>query len=476
MGRGSNKGRMPQQGVAQHVNAYLELIGPHGKTQESVVAINGQENFATCTGAMGVRALHERSSVALAVVDRVLFTLSIGGAALVAGGIGADGPVFMATNKKTPSAQTAIVCDGLWYLYDAGGLVQGSDPDLPPPIAVVESDGYLFFIIRDGRFFIAGPNEGSAIDPLDFAEAESSSDENVGAAIRGRTLIPFGTKSIEFWDPNGDEVFPYARTQAIDIGCFAGGTIANVAVTGQNGQITDTVMFAGADQSGAYIGVMMLEGYSAVVVSTPYLDRLIRDEPTKDNLRAFSWTEDGHNFYAISGTNFTEVFDGKTREWHTRRSHGRNRWNPNCVCHFSGMTLFGHETSNVIRKSLATLFDEAGDPIHYEVIPPPIHRWPEGIKVNAVYADMVTGVGRNIGDDDTDEPEIVMDASGDGGVHYGAARRVKIGSQGQRHVRVRERMWGLYDHNGMTLRIRCSAAVVKVLQQLAVDADPVRAR
>jgi hypothetical protein len=39
---------------------------------------------------------------------------------------------------------------------------------------------------------------------------------------------------------------------------------------------------------------------------------------------------------------------------------------------------------------------------------------------------------------------------------------------------VKERTFGNFDHNGMTLRLACSAQVAKSIQQVALEAVPLK--
>lgn len=473
IGRGSNKARYGQGGLASFVNAYVEDLGETGKTGFSAFAINGWEDFATLTSGTGSRAMLAVDTQLLVVAGVLLFSVSSGGIVTTIGGVPSSGLVTMAHNRKTPNKQVAVVCDGLWYIFEGGTITQGSDTDLPPPIAVAESDGYFIFLIQDGRWFIAGPNEGGSIDPVDFVEAESSSDNNVMVVVRGRTIIILGEKSAEFWDPNGSSDFPYSRTAAINVGCYAAGSVANLLVT-KGGSARDTVIFAATDKTGAYAGIVAMEGYQPEVISTPEVDRLIRDEPDKTSIRCMAWVEDAHSFYAISGTSFTKVWDGKTGEWHDRKSHDSERWNGHTVAQFAGMTIFGHVTANTLHRSLPTLYAEGTDPILYRIQPPSIHMYPKQFKIEEVHFDFITGVGLNSGNDDDDNPEVIIDYSKDGGDSWAAARRASIGAQAQRKVRVKERFLGRFDHNGVTFRLTCSANVIKGLQQMAIKATPLR--
>lgn len=474
-GRGSNAARYAQAGRARHVNAFTEEIGEEGKTVDLTVAINGWELAATLINGAGVRKMLPVDNTLLMIAGRLLFSTNIGFSPITTvGGIPSDGPVSMAANRKTPNKQVAIVCDGLSFLYEAGVLAALTDPDLPPAIWVVEVDSYFVFIIRDGRWFLAGPNEGSSIDPLDFAEAEASSDNNVAGVVRGRTLIILGEKSAEFWDPNGDPDFPFSRTTAISVGCYAGGTVGKLLITKKDQAAVETVIFAASNHDGAYVGVVALSGYSPVTISTPEVDELVRAEPDKSSLSAMALTEDGVPFYILSGSTFSIAYNGKRGDWDHRRSNGSPRWNAACNAQFGDNVLFGHRTTNKVYRSRRDLLDEAGLPIIMQIQPPPIGMWPLGMNVNELWADFITGVGANDGDEDNDDPEVIIDYSRDGGDNFSVQRRKKLGRGGQKQTRVKLRTLGRFNHNGLTLRFTISAKVAKGLMQLAVDATPTR--
>jgi hypothetical protein len=472
-GRGSDKGRFGQIGQCSHVNAYVEDLGEAGKSAYSAVCINGMDTFATLSGSYGIEQMLTLDSLLLAVSGRSLFTITAAGAYTLVGGIPSDGLVTMARNRLTPSAQVAIVRNGLAYIYNAGSVVQLTDPDLPPPIFVFELQGYFVFLISDGRWFIAGPNNDT-IDPGDFAEAEASPDALVAGVARGRTGIFFGTQSTEFWDPNGDVTFPFGFTTATNFGCYAAGSVAKVPVLQGGKQVGDTIMLALTDHNGAYLGIGTLDGYTPSLISTPQVDRAVKAEPDAASIRGMGLTEDGRPVYILVGSTFSFAYDTKSSKWHERKSKGMTRWRANCAAQFSGKTLYGHYASPIIYRSDRSLDDEAGDPIVWQIQTPPISMWPVAFKVNTLWVDMITGVGINSGVATDDSPELIIDYSKDG-TSFGAETRHSLGTTGQRQVRVKRRSLGRFNHNGMTLRLTCSARVARGLQQIAIDADPLRA-
>lgn len=470
LGLGSNVSRTGLEGIAEFVNAYAEQLGESGKVQFPIYAINGLETFATLTGGSGTRAILPLEPEMLVVADRILFRVNAGGAATSVGGVPSDGLVTMARNRKAPNPQVAIVCDGLWYIYENETLTQGSDTDLPPPICVAGMDGFFIFLIADGRWFITSVDEGTEIDGLEFSRAGTRPDGLVMGAVRGRDLVLFGSRSTEFNQNTGGSDFPFTLTTSIDIGCYAAGSVANITLIRE--QAADTLIWAATDAQGGYMGVVMLNGYTPTVISTGEVDRLIRDETDPSAIRATAWTEDGHPFYAISGTTFTRVYDGRTGQWHTRKSYGRNgRSRISCHGQLGQMHIFGDVTTNKLYRSRPDVYTEDGDPIIWTVIPPPVSMFPNRFRVNALHIDTISGVGLVSTVDAQANPKLMLDYSRDGGATFGAQRLCSLGAAGQRHTRVTERQFGIFDKNGVSFRISCSANVRKGLMSAAIEAD-----
>lgn len=472
LGRGSNKADHGQAGLASFENCFAKDLGEEGKSSFTVQVINGCEEFAVVNTA-GIETMFGMEFLLLTVAGNVLSSVSLdGGAVTEVGGLLGDGLVTMAANRRTPDPQVAIVRGSLWYVFSNGILTAGSDADLPPPIYVVEILGYFVFLIEDGRWFISSNND-ILIDALDFAEAEASADKNVAAAVRGRTLFIFGTRSIEAWDVSGDATFPFAFTTSINMGCYAAGSVRN-ALIWQSGRMSDTVIWAATDQNGGYAGIFMLDGYQAVPISTTEVDNAVRDEPLKSSIRSMAWTEDGLPYYAIAGSTFTMVYAGKTGRWHRRYSGTGGRWYANCCAQFGSKLLFGHHSNGKVYESRHDLMDEAGNVIVMTIQPPPINTWPLSFKVPAIYIDMLVGVGKISGNEMDADPNLIVDYTTDGGVTWSAERKLPMGRIGENYRKLRVPALGRFGPSGFTLRMRCSARVSRGMQQLAIDVVPLR--
>lgn len=470
LGIRSNKGRYGYDGAARLINCYAEELGDEGKVHYPVFAIDGFENFSTLTGEGGIRAAIELNGF-LYVVGSVVSKVDPSGTATELGGIASDGLVTMARNRRT-SPQIAIVCDGAFYIVASDTLTQISDADLPSPTSVCQIDGYFVFQIPDGRMFSSAIDDYT-VDGLDFATAEANPDGGVRIFARGRDLISFGSRSTEFWQNSGAENFPFTRTTSIDLGCLAPGSVQSVLVK-RGGAINDAVGFVGTNNEGAYAGVMLMQGYSAQKISTPQCDRDILSETDRSAIVGYAWQEGAHSFYAVSGANFTWVFDASTGLPHERKSYGLSRWRPATAVEFNGATIFGDYASPKLYRSTSGMFAEASQPIVMEVQTPPVHAYPHKMKFNAMYLDVLPGVGLNSTGDELD-PKVGISYSEDGGATWSNERLEALGRLGERRKRVVVRRLGMSGEDGRTFRIRMSADVAKGLTGASVDVEKLRA-
>lgn len=464
----SRRARFRQEGNARLVNCYVEEIGEEGKHPWAIYPIDGLAHFGMLRNGGEVRAMLPVGSTLYVVAGRQVYAVDGAGTDTLLGSIATDGLVTMAVNRKQPNPQIGIVCGGLYYVIEGNVLTQVNDPDLEPPICIIERDGYFLLPVGNGRFYWTGINDATSIDGLDFAAAESRSDPNVMAATRGTDNIIFGTQSMEFWQNVGSADIPFARVQVANIGCYAAGSVAEVTAV-INGATIDSVAWAASDEQGGYLGVMLLSGYSGQKISDPELDRLIRRDPSPQSIRGFSWSSDGHTFYAISGTGYTWVYDTTTGTWHERLSHGRSRWRCGSHAQFGSRHVFGDIDTNRLYASDPERGDEVGDPIVMTVQTPPVHAFPYAVKHNCLYVDVVAGVGLDSTAPEQSDPRLMIDWSDDGGFTWSTQRQERLGGQGERQTRVRaHRLGTAYSR---TYRLSCSASVARCITNAQLDVE-----
>lgn len=416
----SDPTRFAHAGNGRLINGYWEPT-PNGKSGGVIVSCDGLDPFATLAGDGGVRAVFPFSDADLLVVaGRLLFRCDVAGSHTLIGGIPSDGLVTMGRNRV---GQVGIVCDGLYFKYESGTLIQLEDPDLPPPTSIAAGNGYFIFQLADGRMFSSDLDSVDVV-PVDFATADTNPDPGVRIINRSPDFISFGTRSYEVWRDAGNPEFPLDRVTSRNVGLLAAGAVC---------EVDQTVAFVAHDCS-----VRLLNGYDANVISTAPVVRTIEDEASKAGIVGYQYASRGHRFLSLSGTNWTWEYNLTTGKWHERESYGLGR--------FRGAQsgLFGNRW----------IIGDYADPKLYVCNP---------LSVGATAM--------------TDQIAMV-DYSDDGGLNFASETMHSVGAIGQRQKRVRRYRLGMTESRVYRLRIDATTDAgehsVMTVQTAPVHTFPVR--
>jgi len=362
LGVQSNPGRVPAAGVARLINCYAEDAGNEGKVRFPIYAANGYTSFSTLSGGSAVRAAMDFDETRLYVAagDKIWKVTNAGTSTLVSGTISTGGVVTMARNRKAPDAQIGIVTsDGHYYILDTSDdtLTEIVMPvDSAAVVALCVFIGYFVLFTANGEFYVTDLDDGPGIDDLNFAAAEANPDGGSACATRGQDLVLFGPKSVEFWSVAVDADFPVQRAASINIGAWLKSCVCSL-VTVKDGGMTDTLAFLGTNSEGAFLGVMLLDGYGAAKISTAEVERVIKNETDPDTIRLFPHTENGHVFLIVTGSTFTRAYDTTTGFWHERKSSGLDRWRAITSTAFAGKVILGDYNAGALYESRGDLYN-----------------------------------------------------------------------------------------------------------------------
>lgn len=455
---GSSPARHGHAGATKLVNCYREDVGEEGKNPFNIHACDGFDLFATGSTEGAVHAIFALTDAeAYAKIGRQIVRVDPGGTLTAIGGVPADGLCTFARNRAVP-AEIVLVSDGLVYKIVSNVLTQISDPDLPPATSVTQVSGYFVFQLADGRMFASELDDTNVL-PTDFAASASNPDGGMRCFARGQDLISFGTRSVEFWADQGNEGFPFGFVTARSVGLLSARAVASV---------DQTVAFVAHDHT-----VRILQGYDPVVISGHDIDRLIRAESDPSVITCFSWTTDGHVFLCVSGSSWSKVYDLATKRWHDRESYGLARWRVSCAARFGTMTLFGDYANGKLYRLNPDTYTEAGEHLVMTAQLPMAHGFPHRIQHNALYVDIVPGVGLVSSTESVADPQIMMDYSDDGGATFSTQRMAAIGRAGDRLRRVQFNRLG--QSRGRIYRLSMSAAVARSLVSVSLDMDKLAA-
>lgn len=389
---GSNRSKFAVEGDSRLVNGFAEDLGEEGKSRFALYAMAGLapwaqliENGQPVRGR--IRALLVIGSTLYVVIGSNVVLFDINRTPKIIGNVAAQGNVYMRGNRRRPAPQIGIVAGGQFSVIDTGDdsfvRVVVGDGTLPAATGFTVLDGYGIIALEGDRWIITNADDFTTISLNDIARAEASEDALVRPFAFNRQLWLLGTKTTEIWTntgPVGDGTFPFTRTTSFEEGCLAGNSVVS---------IDEQLLWVAADgtvkQSSG--------GYSGQRISNHGVERAIKAEPDPSALTATAWTDEGHHFYALSGTNFTYQYDLTTQSWSERESYNSKRWRIDHVARFQRMLIAGDIENGRLYEMSSDYLDEAGEPLVMKIGFPPTHAFPARVIFDAMFVDIVAGKG-----------------------------------------------------------------------------------
>lgn len=456
----SNPGRYGPDSGGRLINAYPEEADERGKARFPLYPIEGLAAHSTLTNGGKWRGGIELNGSAYISAGTGIYKVdSVGGTYSAIGSFPGSAPTFMASNRKA-TPQIALVSDGLRYIIESDTVTDIADSDLPAANSVEQLNGYFVWSIEDGRMFASAIDEGTTIDALDFAEAESQSDKLQLVFTRGRELMAIGTNSIEFWTDTAGTNFPFSRTD--------GATIRNLGCLCRHSvrSLNDVPFFVATDGT-----VRRLNGYQPERVSTHAVERAIDTITNKDAITATAYQIRGKQFYILSSPSWTWGFDGLTGVWHERESYQLSRWRGEGAVTVNNVRIVGDYATGVLYSVDPDTYDEAGNHLVWKLVSPPIHAYPRRAIFDRVFLDTIPGTGLNSTDDHVADPQVVLRWSDDSGKTWSNQRSASTGQIGEYSKRVKFEALGETKEDGRMFEVSMSAAVVRGLTGAAADVE-----
>jgi hypothetical protein len=351
--------------------------------------------------------------------DVVSILVSSGG--LAAGNYTISGA---ATNSWQITSAVSGVSPGNLTIVD--NFRQITAAGFPGGSTVVFQDSY-FIVNRPGtqQFFLSGQFDGFTWDALQFASKEANPDNLLAVSVDHGNLVLLGEVSSDYWQDVGGFPFPYLRMPGTpnDVGIAAVFSLAHCG---------DHLMFLARTRRGG-ISVVMMQNFMPIVVSTPDLDSLFFQYTGIGNATAFSYRQNGHDFYQI---NFSEqgatwLYDATSDAWSSLVSFGMTGH----IGQFGSQFQYQNIISDINTGNLYILdplvYTDNGQTIIRELVTPHFF---QGNSFNKLHVyrlrlDMELGVGLTTGQGQN--PQVMLNVSRDGGFTWGNALTTSFGAQGQ---------------------------------------------
>jgi hypothetical protein len=409
------------------VNMFAEETASEGVVLQSR---RGLVDRAADMGSGPVRALFKRDGVVSGNL------LGVSGSDLydgttVAGMITGSGPVSIAGNETG-----VLVCAGAsLHRYNGSSFGTIAFPDSANVIKVVEgASRFVAIRANSGKFYFT-PALQQTFDALDFATAESESDQLLDAIFIDDILILFGRETVEFWPNTTDQNLPF---QPLEGRVFERG----IKATGCASAFGSTFAWV------TNVGTVCVQDENNII-SNPGIEERVN---ASASVALFNFFFEGTEFLALRLDTETQVYNSRTGTWHEWASDGETNWI--AACYAGG--VFG---SGVDGKTLAfgDDYEELGGALERSFRAGlPINGGGLGIlnlrlRCNPGQTGFLTGQYA--------DPIIEMRISRDAGQTWGNWRGTYLGQQGEYRKRVEWRALGMASQPGFLVEFRLTDPV-----------------
>lgn len=428
------KSPMVNTAISELVNHYLDKTESPTDTAFpwSVLPRPGRTEFCLLPKSP-IRGEFAQDTRTFVVGGDTLYELQGNGSYAALGNVGFDDqPVSMDTNGHG-GHQLCVISAGSGYIYDlsSGVFQQITDPNFPVNAVKVCFVDTYFVVMQatTSKVFISAPENGLVWDASAAISVSTSSDALQTIFVINDTLWMMGSQSCQPWvTTDAESIFAPMKNINVEFGVRAPSSVQ---------QCDGTLCFVGQSPQGGPI-VLQTRGYGFQKISTSDQDRQLQALADPSNVRAYSYTEDGHTFYVVCpNTGPAMVYDLSTDQWATWGSYneGTGAYDPLaqwCHCYGFGKHLVGDRVTGQVYEQSNTIGTDNGTPIRRVRTAP--HLTNEG-QWNFGH-DITIGVEAGLANLADPDPTLDISWSKDGGHVFSTPRSVSMGAQGNYAKRV----------------------------------------
>jgi hypothetical protein len=248
----------------------------------------------------------------------------------------------------------------------------------------------------------------------------------------------FKQQTIEVWQNVGQAGFPFVRSGGgfIEHGCASPGSISKAE---------NMVFWLGDD-----LNVYRAAGYQADPISTAAIRHMIEGASSVDTCTAFTYSQEGHEWYVLLFSNLCLSYDITTGLWSERKTRNMTRWRASCYGYFAGKHLAGDYSTGAIYELDPNTYWDGADMLEREVITP--CQWADSgwATYRGIRLDCEMGLGLVSGQGS--DPVALLSWSDDGGRTWSDERSATLGKIGE--YRLRAEWYRLGRSRARSFRVR----------------------
>lgn len=349
------------------------------------------------------------------------------------GDVGGAGNISYMAINGTEARQLIVVSGENGFIWDGTLFQQITDPTFIPDVSVATLDQKFYLNQPDSNiFFRSEVADGLNYNPIDQASAESNPDEIRFIVSKKTNLWIFGAKSVEYWQTDTSKDIGVSRVTS---GTISRGLAAKFSVA----EYEEDIFWLADD-----LTVWRISGTSAGKISDLNFELAIRGDGTAslpgytsiNGAEGFFIDHPTHKMYCLTfpGDGITWVYDLITGLWHKRSTRSVRRWRARLSQLFDNLIIVGDFTTNDLYILSEEQCDIDGDPQDFIITTPPIYGDDSGITVSEV--ELIADFTRS------DDRQIILSASKDGGRTFKTHRQLSFGNIGDSLHRAISRQFG----------------------------------
>lgn len=397
------------------------------------------------------------SDVAYFAFHGGVYKLTWDGTAYTSTSIGAlpgRGLVSMARNAAGP-VQVGIVAGGDLFIVESDTLTRAPSGGLPDWNSIASAANQIVLGVDDGRMFATKLLDMSSISALDFATAESSPDGLLAVVGLDDDIYAFGRSTVEAWQPNGAAVgFPFAKLVATQWGCLSKHSVRKA----------DGTLFWITDKG----FVARMVSYQAKRVSNDAVERAIAGVSDPEAIEAYSYHQNGREFYGISHETFTWEMNIATGFWHERETQGLSRWQARGVINAFGKVLCGTTQDGIIHEIGPDSRVEGSEPVIAEWRSEPIAVM-QSTPQRRMMVQAVTGNAAATGTTPSTDPVTMLDWTDTGAPPWSNERHLGLGTIGAHPALLTHGLGMIRRGMARTYRLRVSDPNITAFNRVSVE-------
>lgn len=323
---------------------------------------------------------------------------------------------------------TILTNSGIAYYYTEATDTFGQITSAAFPIAssITSLDGYTIVSEAEtGKFFVSDLRDTTVWSSLAQGTAEALSDNIVALATYQRQLFLLGERSIEVWYDSGVTAQPF---RPINQTFIAQGCIGKNALT-----VSQSGLFWVADSK----SIFWTQSFSVKKISTFGIDYLLSQISKPENIIAFSYIKQGHEFICFTSEEdeVTITYDVATESWQNRGSlnssgNSQTYWGATDAIEFNNQIIVPGVENGKLFYLDQSVYTENGRTMTSEVVSATLFFDFNRFTINQLILVMQNGVGVPEPDQGSN-PLIEMFFSIDGGKNFNTAQAVSIGKEGE---------------------------------------------